>query len=221
MATVRISKQLIEDVVSHINKMRDGDVKAEGLSKDTYTIDYKGQPSRLAEFVIWGEHYHLRSAMPQDWCSVAHAADFRFNPPGVDGDMFYITAENTSVVVPPKVTTYRPDADLTEEFIMDDANLAKFPEIKYIRIQYAKSKKVYDIIAKWADSSRNVVRFFQSKPSLNKALAEHPSLRLYVPEEYLKMVDEEVERKNASPIIDADALAAQAVAYHLRQSAGA
>lgn len=219
MATVRISKQLIADVADHINKMCATEIEAEGLTHDTtFTLKYKSQRSPLAEFVLWGEHHHLRNAMPESWCNSVSEVDFRFNPTGIEGDHFYIKGEDVRVVAPPKTTTYRPDVDLTEEFIMDDANLAKFPEIKYIRVPYAKGKRRSDINTKWRTTRRSVTQFFESKSSLNKALAEHPSLRLYVPKKYLEIVDQEVTRNKVA--IDADALAAQVVALQLRQSTG-
>lgn len=219
MATVRISKQFISDVTSHINVLRDQEIKAEGLA-DSYSVDYKGMPSPLSEFILWGDHHHIKDEVPEDWCGKADDVDFRFRPGGSEGPFFYVTGKDTAgIKVPPKLGTYRPDVDLTEEFIMDDANMARFPEIRVIRKQYAKAKLKYDIQQKWANNCAVVQRFFESKPSVNQALKAHESMRLYVPKKYLDIIDREVER--TAPDIDADNLAAQVVAVRLRQSVGA
>lgn len=227
MATVRISKAFLEEVKEHIDRMRNAELKSMNLEGIDTGFSNGGQPSKLAEHIEWGERYPLRTQMPKEWMVEPQSVDFRVyykNEQGEFGKNFVNVqcSDIKGTMLPPGSSGYRPDIDLKDEQVMNEASYALYPEMREIRRIFDISMKRMRVMEKWEKTSKQIREFFEAQPSLNAALKVYPALELYTPKNYLAEVAREVERKarRSTATLDADALAAQAVEVRLRQSLG-
>lgn len=236
MATVRISKAFLEEVKDHIDRMRNAELKSMNLESIDAEFSNGNQPSKLAEHTKWGEHYPLRAQMPKEWMVEPHSVDFRVYYKSVyyknesgEYDRRFANIHCTDVkgtMLPPGVSGYRPDIDLKDEQVMNEASYALYPEMREIRRIFDITMKRMRVMEKWENTGTQIREFFEAQPSLNAALNAalkvYPALELYTPKKYLAEVAREVERKarRSTATLDEAALAAQAVEVRLRQSLG-
>lgn len=198
MALVRVSIQLMADVeegvVSFGHKIYEEQIIP--ICKETATGEVHG--GSLAEWVetkLWEEYPHLRTLVPNDWCTNVHYVVVEF-----ENKNFTLTVRKAlgdDFRAPPNSDRY--GQRLTFDGGDDFPWLANY---RRTRAAYVKAKAEHDI--KYGQLQNQIVTFLKSSKSLNDALKRYPDLRLWVPQNYLMRVDETAvsERKLLKPVAD-------------------
>lgn len=224
MATVLISNKLIDDITRQVQSLKADEIR---IKCGNNGIDADMSPHtgtlRLLERLIWPEGMHeWASKMPSPWKKVPNRVDIRVSY--VDNEIskrvsVHCTDINHQTFAPPDFQTYR-DHDITEEQLVEWAANPDYPEAQTIYDRFLTRKLASQLEAKWNKTESEVRDYFRACPSLNKALVLNPSMRLFVPQQYLNKLEEKavVREKREMPTIDAAALAAQAVEVSLAKS---
>ena len=178
MATVRISKQLIEDVESAItgiaNHVFEATIKPLDPSNHKDSTD---QVVEAAMCVAWKDHMHLRSVVPQDWLKTCSYIDAKF----VGVEEFRITK---TIYVPPTVRGYTyMEVELTPE---------QAPEFYSHLVAFRAAVSLHKV--KFDGIKKKVVSFLGACKSLKDALNKYPDLALYIPQKYKDQMEVVSER---------------------------
>jgi hypothetical protein len=223
MATVGISKDLINRVETKINGMR----RAERAS-DLPNIDkqYSIDASMLYNIGCWGaQHVHLLSMIPKDW--LARTTDSSITIAGTidEGVVLKASVRFTGMTFAyqrPRDSYYsKSDSELTLE------EVRAFPEEAPGRAELlqrwddAVIEKAID--ARWNKVKTDITEFLGKCKSLNEAVKLFPGVRMYIHYEDLARLDKKAERPTQRAKIveevDTEGLTAAAIAAKLAMAA--
>jgi hypothetical protein len=225
MATVGISKDLINRVETKINGMR----KAE-RSSDLPNIDknYSIDASMLYNIGCWGaQHVHLLNLIPKDWLSKTTDSSITIAgwtdeevPRNIKASVRFTGM--TFAYHRPKDNYYaKSDSELT----LDEVRA--FPEEAPGRAELlqrwddAVIEKAID--ARWEKVKTDITEFLGKCKSLNEAVKLFPGVRMYIHYEDLERLDRKAERPTQRAkiveAVDTEGLTAAAIAAKLAMAA--
>ncbi len=223
MATVGISRDLINRVKTKINGMR----KAERAG-DLPNIDknYSVDASMLYNIGCWGaEHVHLLNMIPKEWLCKTTEANIT-----IAGWTDEAVALKTSVRFTGMTFAYnRPKdsyyAKSDSELTLDEVRA--FPEETPGRAELLQrwDDAVIEkaINARWDKVETDVTEFLNKCKSLNEAVKLFPGVRMYIHYEDLERLDRKAERPTQRAKIveqvDTEGLTAAAIAAKLAMAA--
>ena len=164
MAYVAISNQLLDEVRSKINRMKEAEVNSIPEVTDNLAFNYV--PTDF-EKLVWGEHYHLKDAIPSSWkrsvSELCGYTEYEHNGRTIKTRLFIKLG--TKVGVPPDQNSY------TAHFPISETHPDVAPVV-------ARDKQVDDINTKWnaihtklRDFLKNII---SEKISLNMAVNARP-----------------------------------------------
>lgn len=221
MAYVAISNQLIHDVASKIDKLKQQERNA--VKEPTHEVHVTPDDA-LATQLIWGEHMHLRDQIPDNWKMQVPKVTLYYRVQAEhDYNSAYYTlqATGTGFIVPRQanLSVYGMEIKFTEE--------ADCPPIMAEVIEY--TKQVTEIDSRWKKVTAQVKEFLYKCKSLNEALKLWPQLRIYIPQQYIDRMEknspaakksaEENAALQALQSIDTDFVVAAAVSARLASAA--
>ena len=219
MATVRITKDFIISVGSVINLLRTKEQQAQDC--ETWSSQVSVNDAPWVKEQAWGNYSDLEKVVPSDWLKKTDKQGIMVHDE-LHGSIKFIV-RFTNMLMPPTYDRYQNlSLDRTDvNRVVGDADLsAKYPEIVAIHEQLLRFDAHKASVSKWVDINAGVVGFFQQFPTLNAALKAAPEMRLYVPESYLRKLEEKTEsaRKAQAAVevkVDTGQLAALAMAAKL------
>jgi hypothetical protein len=215
MAYVSISKDLIGDVEHKIRNMKDKQINELDKVAATLTVPVS-DPTALE--LIWGEHLHLQSVIPDKWCKTVDTIYIKTDIQEEDGThfsaSFNLNAQPPSKFRIPATESVGYGSGLTVRLPSDHPLLQE---------SIAHTRQVRDINTHWRKIGSDVVSFLRSAKSLNEALKLWPALALYIPESYLKKVAEKKAKSETTQSkaqeflagIDTNTITAAAVASRM------
>jgi hypothetical protein len=223
MATVGISKELINRVETKINGMR----KAE-RSSDLPDIDknYSIDASKLYNIGCWGvDHVHLLESIPKDWLTKSGDASITIHGWTDEAVQLKTSVRFTGMTFAyqrPRDNYYnRADSELTLD------QVRAFPEETPGRAELlqrwddAVIEKAID--ARWNKVKTDITEFLGKCKSLNEAVKLFPGVRMYIHYEDLERLDRKAERPTQRAKIveevDTEGLTAAAIAAKLAMAA--
>lgn len=223
MAYVAISHGLKSDIRSKINKLREGEVNTLKVPENSTIKMQHDEPAVLA--LIWGEHLHLRTQIPEAWTQDTHRITLSYRCKGEHDSV------SVHLNIEPQDGRFRvPRTNNVAYYGMDinyDDETSPPPEIMASQIAYGHELAV--INSRWAKVQTDVSSFLDNCKSLNEALKLWPDLKIYVPDRYIEKVNESVQRvkkaqeENAAlkalQSIDTDFAVAAAVGARMAQAA--
>ena len=189
MATVRITKDLINQIKANINN-----IGKTVLEKTIKTLDPISQPDIKAELVevgltaAWGKYLHLRTSIPSEWFVKKERLDIRVG----DISELWIYADN--LMLPPKTANGMSNS-LSYFEVQVPASAVK-PETYDALMSY--QSKVHAHEDKYKGITQIVTQYIESSKSLNDAIKRFPDIALYVPDSIRARLDEKVERKSST-----------------------
>jgi tetratricopeptide (TPR) repeat protein len=186
MAYVGISQKLIEDVSRNIHMMKEKERNA--FVAPPKSLELNEAPAEIVA-LLWGEHRHLEPVLPAKWKGKNSSVDLNFVVKDEDGTVLiknYFTVKyDREIVVPPGVSNYRFDVELPENTC---------PAIPEAEAYYKWTVEMNSIELRWGKVRTQMLEFLKSCKSLNEALKLWPDVRIYIPSEYLKRVEQKTER---------------------------
>jgi hypothetical protein len=231
MALVRISKQLIADVRARVQYLRDAEINEAPTPATTRQACTGDGAEPLAAFVLWGEHLHLKSQMPEQWLTRAQKVSFRTAYTHDDGHVertATVAVEGVTLCAPPGTNVYwngNVDVDVPYSTIEEAASNELSPyhtTAKYVMEMVEHEKRRRRINRTWAPRETQLVQFLEKCKSLNEAIKLWPQIKLYVPKDYIDTVETPVVRPQAvtrkekvTEGLDSDGLTAAAIAARL------
>ena len=180
MAYVAISNQLMDEVRSKINRMKEAEVSSIPAATDNLAFNYV--PTDF-EKLVWGEHYHLKDVIPSSWkrnvSELCGYTEYEHNGRTMKTRL-YIKLAN-KIGVPPDQNSYTAHFSMTEDH----------PDMAPI-IQ--RDKQVDDVNIKWNAINGKIRDFLVNCKSLNEAVKLWPDVRIYIPDSYMKRMLAKSER---------------------------
>ena len=180
MAYVAISNQLMDEVRSKINRMKEAEINSIPAVMDNLSFSYVPHDY---EQLVWGEHFHLKDIIPSSWKrNVGELCGFaEYEHSGrTMKTRLYIKLAN-KIGVPPDQNSY------TAHFQMSETH----PDIAPI---IERDKQVNDINDKWNAIGSKIRDFLNNCKSLNEAVKLWPDVRIYIPDSYMKRMLAKSER---------------------------
>jgi hypothetical protein len=190
MAYVGISQKLLEDVSRNIRMMKEKERNA--FVTPPSSLELNEAPAEIVA-LLWGEYRHLEPVLPAKWKGKNTSVDLNFELKDEDGKVLsksYFTVKYANeIVVPPNVSNYRFDVYLPEGVC---------PAIPEAEAYYKWTIEMGGIELRWGKVRTQMLEFLKSCKSLNEALKLWPDVRIYIPSEYLKRVEQKTERAQAA-----------------------
>ena len=227
MATVRISRQLLNDVGNKISAMCTSESK--GFDKAQMLIDAPmAEKTAMIHEALWGNYAHLEAEMPAHWKVSVKRFDVYFGKPGeviteatrYNTKMWNPYIDTTPLPVPMGKTGSTMDTHINHDVWI------KYPSIAAILLGMKEAEeKQTATTQKYSAVGTQVKQFLKSCASLNDAAKKWPAVMLYVPENYVNEVNRKVVREKKEkeeytppPNIDLDALTALAAGHTLGEN---
>jgi hypothetical protein len=185
MATVRISKTLLQEVKSHIRSMQEATYKATIAPQYPMEIkEFKDKVIDAGMQKIWSKHASIRTVVPEAWLRRPHRMDITL------GGRSELQIEGL-FLVPPDSKGYGNsyvEVSLSDE----EAEAAGIlgPIRAYDELQSENENK-------FEAATEKVLNFLKSCKSVNDALKKYPDIALYLPQGIKDTVDRVVERAKA------------------------
>jgi hypothetical protein len=218
MATVGITKELINRVETKINGMR----KAE-RANDLPDIDksYSIDASKLYNIGCWGaDHVHLVESIPKDWLTKSSDASITIHGWTDEAVQLKTSVRFTGTIMyqRPRDNYYnRADSELTLD------QVRAFPEETPGRAELlqrwddAVIEKAID--ARWNKVKTDITEFLNKCKTLNEAVKLFPGVRMYIHYEDIQRLERKLERPTQRAKIvedmDTEGLTAAAIAAKL------
>lgn len=223
MATVLISKDLINRVETKINKMRQAE-----RAGDLPNIDknFNVDASQLYNIGNWGaSHVHLLNMIPKDWLSRVSDA-----PITIAGWTDDAVALKTSARFNDMKFAYQRPKDSyynksESELTLDE--LRAFPEGTPGRAELLQrwDDAIIELAinTKWAKVNMDITEFLNKCKSLNEAVKLFPGVRMYIDHEDIQRMERKIERPTQRAkiveTVDTEGLTAAAIAAKLAMAA--
>lgn len=217
MAYVAISQTLISETEANINRMKDKERAQLPTPTSEMHVD-RNHP--LPMNLIWGEHVHLKGALPEDWTQEVET---------IYVNIFYTVDDKQ-----PKREVSFGIKPTTGKFLVpnlrsngyNSATVKVYEDHAFVQEHatalVAQQRELYAINDKWNGIKQQVVDFLKAAKSLNEALKLWPALSLYISDSYIKRVNDKATRgatvSNAAEMlarIQTDELTAAAVSARL------
>jgi hypothetical protein len=222
MATVYITKELINRVKTRINAMRRSE-----RNSDVPNIDKNAMvdASQLFNLGCWGEKYvNLINQIPKDW--LCKLEDANVNIKGVLDDGRHISTGvrfnglKTAYARPKDSYYSKTDSDLTLDFVR------ALPEETVGRAEllqrWEESIIALEIDTKWGKVETDITEFLNKCKSLNEAVKLFPNVTMYIHSEDIERLNRKVERVSQRKEIvhdyDTEGLTAAAIAAKLAEA---
>lgn len=219
MATVGITKELINRVKTKINGMR----KAE-RANDLPDIDknYSIDASKIYNIGCWGaDHVHLLESIPKDWLTKSPEANVTIHGWTDEAIQLKTSVRFTGMTFAyqrPRDNYYnRADSELSLD------QVRAFPEETPGRAELlqrwddAVIEKAID--ARWAKVEADITEFLGKCKTLNEAVKLFPGVRMYIHYEDIQRLERKLERPTQRAKIvedmDTEGLTAAAIAAKL------
>lgn len=180
MAYVAISTQLMNEVSSKINRMKEADENL--IQKPIDEFAYQTMPDDL-DRLVWGNHFHLKNVIPDDWkvYNKDFRANTRFTHDGTELKSVVCIKTAVGTSAPPKSSSYTTHFDVP----VDHPIIA---EVVQRDIAYYENRK------KWKAISSQIRDFLNNCKSLNEAVKLWPDVRIYIPQSYMDRMLAKSER---------------------------
>lgn len=194
---VRISQELLSEVRSQINNMRQADCKLNLGQPNLDALMVIDSGCKQLSDIVWGEHVHLRDQMPPQWMkdickdynphiwvsiNFEKPLKFRVNIKG-----------KTPFFMPPR-TSSGSDFDVDKSKVTGE--LAALVDIH---------NQHDELVLKWQKIQNDVITYLKSAKSLNSALKNWADLKAFIPSDYLERVaakpERTAERKKAEEML--------------------
>jgi len=186
MSYVAVSSQFTSDVRGKLREMRRRELTG------TQQIEYKLSGTRTDLLAwAWGEHLHLKEAIPGNWCKVVENINLRFET-GERGLFRASAALSPPLLVPP---TGLPGGTFPIK-----------PTDPDIAANVARDEQIYDINERWNKVDKQILEFLGKCKSVNEALKLWPQIEMYLPPSYVERVNEKKERVKGGQSEAAEAL---------------
>lgn len=215
MATVSITDKLKSAISNQISNMRNKEVQAEYPNVTSAAVL---DASELFNRIEWGQHLHLMPQLPMEWKRQHDSVTIQVKRDDTDNTITQIEFKGcrTACSVPNKSgwnSNYTSIKESAVDMLPD--NLMGVTELRQRIIDH---RGVVALNAKWKKIDDDVEGLLNQCGTLNQALKAVPTLRLYVPREYLDRVDAKVARAGKATIevkFDVDQLTAAAIGAQL------
>lgn len=198
MAYVRVTQKLIDEIESKIHIMRS---KAMAALPINQRIDNSDPHCDLLQKEIldlmWEPNKEIRGKVPDEWLSRTDSFGLQVKGSGYSETLRVDVARDgyyrTKACVPPNYARYGScSMTITEEDMNDMADC----ELKRRLVTMMDAAvKAGEIRQRFASIEGQVLSFFKSHTSVNTAVKEVEQMRLYLPDDVLRKLDEKVERK--------------------------
>jgi hypothetical protein len=219
MATVGITKELINRVKTKINGMRRAERNSDVPDiEKAITVD----ASQLYNTGCWGaQHVHLLNTIPKEWLSRMEDATVSIKGELDDGRHLSTSVRFNgmkSAYARPRDGYYnRQDSELTVEYVRS------LPEDTVGRAEllqrWDESIIALDIDMRWAKVETDITEFLGKCKSLNEAVKLFPGVRMYIHSEDIERLERKLERPTQRAKIvesyDTEGLTAAAIAAKL------
>lgn len=181
MATVRISKDLLENVKHQIYVVAKSVHTATIESRDPLiSVEFKNKVAEVALLQAWKGYEHLRTVVPVEWLKKVESLDVRIG----DSEEYKIRG---SFIVPPNTKGYGSYVDIV--IPVNDAP----PEIVQALRSYSKLGEDHE--NRFSAVEQKVISFLKSCKSVNDAVKKYPDVALYLGKGVLSKLEEVSERK--------------------------
>ncbi len=219
MATVGITKELINRVKSQINSMRRAERNSDVPNIDkNITLD----ASQLFNIGCWGEqHVYLVNQIPKEWLGKISDGNIHIKGELDDGRNLSTTIRFNgmdSAYSRPKDGYYnRADSELTIEHVrsMPEETVGRAELLQ----RWDESIVALDIDTRWAKVETDITEFLGKCKSLNEAVKLFPGVRMYIHREDIERLERKLERPTQRAKIvedvDTEGLTAAAIAAKL------
>lgn len=185
MAYVAISSGLRDNVRRIINTMEEAEHKALGENPEVYIDEHSTWFIDRA----WGEHIHLKNAIPREWKSsdTYRAWVTIIGGAGMFEVSFTYRNERVLYVYPPNHKTSNI-ADIN----IDDPDVPQEVRTKFEHLMLKA-----EVTQRWDAVRGQVMDFLQNCKSLNEAIKLWPDLEHYIPKEYMTRMLAKNERSKS------------------------
>lgn len=214
MATVYISKDLLERVGRTISELKDHEIGEAYPNRDSRL---KVDASEFLTKASFAEHYHLKDLIPQSWMVQSSTGYLYVELPN-EGKSSMRFENQTNVCFRPTPDRYNmTDVRCTLAFIEDNVDLPGVSEIKRI---VDMDMAIDEIRTRWQTVAEKVGEFLKRCKSLNEAIKLWPEVSLYIHPDDMDRFNRKVERSNKLRTdvlegIDTQELTAHAIAAKL------
>jgi len=182
MAYVAISGQLMDEVRSKINRMKEAELNSLPPSTDNLSFSYVPHDY---EAMVWGEHLHLKSVIPATWMryveEIRGTTEFTHNERTHKANLYIKLGTKVAAPPIPNASSYRADITMP----------ATHPDMAVV---IERNRQVLDITDKWSALSSKIRDFLNNCKSLNEAVKLWPDVRVYIPDSYMKRMLVKSER---------------------------
>jgi hypothetical protein len=222
MATVYITKELINRVSSRISAMRRSERSADLPNFDKNILV---DASHLFNIGCWGvQHVHLVNQIPKEWLSRIEDGNITINGKLDDGRTLATTARFNGMKYAysrPREGYYnKSDSELPLDYIRS------LPEDTVGRTEllqrWDEAVIAMDIDAKWNKVETDITEFLKKCKSLNEAVKLFPNVTMYIHSEDMERLNRKVERATQRKAIvesyDTEGLTAAAIAAKLAEA---
>jgi len=223
MAYVRKTQTLIDDVANTVNSMMQAEMSKQSKANDvSIGTDLHRDIAELYSQESWKLAPDIKDKMPDEWCKLTDSVDIRF----VNGDDYNNVRlelgfpDNAKLKLPPTFNRYSNAISIEESSCgaLVKEWLAKQHNLDSLRSQ---TREMFGGI------EEQLTKFLGRHASLNTAIKEMPELKLYVPDEYIRKLEQKSTPRTQSPVqsavedldIDLDNITRLAVAHRLTKGA--
>ena len=213
MATVYITGELLSAVHTQISRMREHEIREQCPE---HNHDVAVDASQFLSKIMWGDRIGLRSQIPKEWLRESTSYTIRVH----DEDATHrvdVRGLSFFYLRPVKDKYEEPRVECTLAYLQ--ANIDE-PGAREIMERIEQKKTAKEIEQRWSTTNDNIQEFLRECKSLNEAAKLLPSIRMYLPKEYIERLERKVERKadRAAKVmqdVPADEITAAAVAARL------
>jgi hypothetical protein len=185
MATVRVTKDLIEQIKTNIRGISKVVLeKTVQPQNPALKPDIKAELVELGLIYAWGKYVHLRNVIPSEWMVKKERLDITV------GDLREVWIYLDSYCLPPRsatglygTSTYF-EVRVAKEEVREETYNALAAYQALLQEHDEKYKRIDDM----------VIGFIKSSKSLNDAIKRFPDIVLYVPDDIKRKLEEKVER---------------------------
>jgi hypothetical protein len=217
MATVYISKDLIERVDSKVEKLCKHEVQE---TVPNWKNETSVKANELLTRASFNEYYHLFAVMPKEWMPNTERAYLSvskvIDENGNERTASVVFENQNNVYLRPSSERYGSSTiHVSLDWLQNNSHLAgAYEAIDLVE----KSFAITDIKTKWAHTKKQVIDYLKKCKSLNEAIKLWPHVAFYIDDSDMARFNKKVERKAREDVlegVDTDELTAQAIAAKL------
>lgn len=192
MATVMISRALLQSIYDRVNKARDMEQRAEcPMLYAPTALDI----SSLYNYLCWGDHLELLSQIPKDWLTPATDAFLVLTDQETSAAArVHFTGLQSAYHRPVRATGYyysSPQVEVTSELL---ESLLYLPGAQECLNALQQVRRQRELQVKYDALWEQLNTFLARCKSLNEAVKIMPSIRLYLEPDYIERLERKVER---------------------------